>query len=357
MLGRGGAERVIVNLANMFTCHHDVVFVTQLAYSNEYTMNDKIKRLNMDTRNKAPFGIDPFFIYRTSKLRKVLKQEMPDVIITFLLFDCKLIYRSKLFLRIPLIISNSNNPYVNLSRIRLKTCLLYTLVDGCVFKTEKAKSFFPLKIQKKSIIINNLVDYNLFNITADKRDNIIGVGRLNSGKSWDIAIKAYSLLSDKITEKFYIYGEGEEYNRLNEYINELNLTGRVILAGITDDIAKIVANAKLFLFSSKHEGLPNALIEALITGTPCISTKFSGGGAEKLIDSGTNGILVPVDDFESMAEAMLKILTDRNYADMLARNAKEKAWKEYNPKNVYEQWEIYIKSVLRKKRCKHAKRY
>lgn len=342
---RGGAERAMVNLANMFSVNHKVIFVTQLEYKNEYKMNNSIKRHNMDTLNKIPFRIDPLCIRRIFQLRKVIKEEKPDVIITFLYGDGSLIYRAKLFLKIPHIISNRVDPYLFLTTTlsKIKTKALYSLVDGCVFQTNMSLRYFHSKIQKKSTVIDNLIDIRLFNTIPNiDRKGVVGVGRLYPGKGWDVAIRAFSLISDKTNENFYIYGEGEEYDKLNDYIAQLNLTGRVILAGVTDDIEEIVAGSKLFLFASEHEGLPNALIEALVLGVPCISTRFSGGGAEKLIESGENGLLVQVGDFVAMAEAILKVLNDDEYANSLGQNATERTHAEFNPEQIFAQWNNYI---------------
>lgn len=345
---RGGAERVMVNLANMFAQKYEVVFVTLKEQPNEYELSG-VKRYSLNMRGKK-HSLD--FLRSAqiiSHLREILKNEEPDVIITFIELDSLVMYISKLFLKIPQIVSIIYNPYVGLSQTHKKIIYksLYSHVDGCIFQTKNAKTFFSLKIQKKSTIINNLIDARLFDIiTTDKRKDIICVGRLTSGKSWEIAIKAFSLVSDEVEDQLIIYGEGEERTRLNEYIETLGLTERVILAGITTDTAKAIANAKLFLFSSKHEGLPNALIEALILGTPCVSTKFSGGSAEMLIESGVNGILVSIGDSEAMAKAMLKILGDCDYAALLGQNAKNLAKEMFHPSHVFTQWEKYVLSCV-----------
>lgn len=341
----------MTNLANMFADNHETIFVTLREYPNEYQVGEKVKRYNINARKKSSTIIAdiPLFILTAIKLRKFLKQEKPDVIITFMQLDSLFIYLTKLFLEIPQVISVRSDPYVELAKFPKKVIYksLYTLVDGCVFQTEVAKNFFSQKIQNKSVIINNLIDRDLFNILpANERKGIIGVGRLVPQKAWHIAIKAYSLIANDISDNFLIYGEGPDYSKLEEYISELGLSGRVILAGITNDIEKKMADAKLFLFSPDFEGLPNALIEALIIGTPCISTVFSGGGAEKLIESGVNGVLVPKGDSDKMAKAVLKVLTDNDYAEKLSQNAKKRASEEFHPCQVFEKWENYISSCV-----------
>ena len=346
-LNRGGIGRNMTNLANMFARDNEVVFVTLRELANEYLLNENVKRYNMTKRKKSPFLFADifFFLQMSIKIRKILKKEKPAIIITFFQLDSLFVFFAKAFLGIPQIVSIRSDPYVELSKIYNKILYksLYSLVDGCVFQTEAAKAFFSPKIQKKSAILNNLISTHLFDtIAVSERKDIVGVGRLVPGKAWDIAINAFSLIADKTEVKFFIYGEGDEQDYLNEYIGKLGLADRVFLAGTTDNILEIVAGAKLFLFASEHEGLPNSIIEALIVGTPCVSTRFSGGGAENLIESGANGILVPVGDYEAMAEAMLKILNDDDYARQLGQNAKEKARTEYDPERIFKEWEDYV---------------
>lgn len=353
-LNRGGIGRVMTNLANMFGENNETIFVTLREYPNEYGLNRNVKRYNMDARAKASSIISdiPLFFKMAVKLRKIIRQEKPDVVVTFMQLDSLFIFLSKLFLGIPHIVSVRSDPYVELSKIHKRVIYktLYSFVDGCVFQTEVAKQFFSSKIQSKSVIINNLIDTNLFAIKPmDKRKDIIGIGRLVPQKAWQVAIKAFSIVSADINDNFIIYGEGPDHTMLNDYINELGLTGRIFLAGITTDIEKKIANSKLFLFSPDFEGLPNALIEALIIGTPCISTNFTGGGAEMLIESGVNGILVPIGDFEAMAKAILKVITDDDYAELLSRNAKESTRAKYDPARIFSQWESYIISTVKKR--------
>ena len=353
-LNRGGMGRVMTNLANMFACSHESIFVTLRKHPDEYSLNKNVKRYNMTTREKASRMIADIYLFfqMAGKLRKILKQEKPDVIITFYQLDSLFVFLSKIFLRFPQIVSVRNDPYIELRKKhkRILYKLLYSLTDGCVFQTEHAKAFFSQKIQRKSAVIHNLIEKRLFDIIMDERKDIIGIGRLDSGKSWHVAIKAFSLIADQVIAKLFIYGGGEKHDYLSDYIEKLNLSDRVILAGYTTKVEEIVANAKLFVFASEHEGMPNAIIEALILGTPCISTRFSGGSADMLIESGINGVLVPVGDYEAMATAMLKILTDFDYAKQLGQNAKERARTEFDPEKVFGQWENFIISIIGKRK-------
>jgi glycosyltransferase involved in cell wall biosynthesis len=169
---------------------------------------------------------------------------------------------------------------------------------------------------------------------------------LTSQKNWRLAIKAFALISNRIDDNLIIYGTGVELEDLMKLTTELNLSERVTFAGVSHELDKIVVNAKLFVMSSDVEGSPNALIEALVMGVPCVSTRFDGGGVERLITSGENALVVPKGDAAALAEAMLKLLTDKDYADHIALNAKKRAFNEFNPERIYKEWEQFIVKIV-----------
>ena len=103
----------------------------------------------------------------------------------------------------------------------------------------------------------------------------------------------------------------------------------------------------MFVLSSDYEGMPNALMEAMASGLPCVSTDCGGGGARFLIRDGENGFLVPKGDEEALADAMRKILSDKELADMLGNNAR-KLQETLAPEKIYGEWEAFIKEIVEK---------
>ena len=110
--------------------------------------------------------------------------------------------------------------------------------------------------------------------------------------------------------------------------------------GATNDVAKALQTADLFVLSSDYEGMPNALMEAMAAGVPCISTDCPCGGPRELITHKKNGILVSVGDVALMTEAMKSLLQNKEYCNRLGKAVKLRAsnfkydkilrvWKEY----------------------------
>ena len=140
-----------------------------------------------------------------------------------------------------------------------------------------------------------------------------------------------------------IYGDGPLKGELQSLIDTLKLNDRVILAGQTADVVSAYKKAGVFALSSKVEGMPNALLEAMAVGLPCISTDCPCGGPKAVL-SGGNGVLVPVGDEDALAGALLSLCNDNSLKLNLSLKAKEKA-KEFEPSAVYKEWESYLKSL------------
>lgn len=106
---------------------------------------------------------------------------------------------------------------------------------------------------------------------------------------------------------FSIYGDGPLREELQKKITNDNLNGIVTLQGRTNNAQKVLNAADVFIMTSNYEGMPNALLEAMAVGLPCISTDCPTGPAE-IIDNGINGILVPVNNEAALTKAIEKYI-------------------------------------------------
>lgn len=136
---------------------------------------------------------------------------------------------------------------------------------------------------------------------------ILSVGRLTSQKAFDVLIQAFSCVRKIRPVRLLILGEGEERLRLETLVRQLDLEQDVHFLGFMQNPYPYMARAALFVLSSRWEGLPTVLIEALYLGTPIIATDCPGGSREILKD-GEYGQLVPVDCPQALADAIEKLL-------------------------------------------------
>lgn len=136
---------------------------------------------------------------------------------------------------------------------------------------------------------------------------IISAGRLSEQKDFALLIRAFAELRKDMIAKLIIIGEGEERENLTNLINVLGMEADISLPGFVENPHSWMKASSLFVLSSRWEGLPNALIEALACGVPVISTDCPSGPAE-ILENGKWGKLVPVGGQKELAAAMAQSL-------------------------------------------------
>lgn len=328
-LSSGGAERSTAALANqMAKTGHKVTILALTENTSFYpTENVDVRFLDLP-QLPATKGVSRFqaVIRRAVSLRRTVRELHPDVLVgmshimsAYAAFCTKGTHTASVG-------TERANPFVLYAG---KTMNLFRkgaslFCDGFVCQTEKAKSFFPKATQRKAAVIPNAIFNPLVFSTAvpAEREHVISaLGRLDDNKGFDVLIRAFA----KVHEAFpsytlQIFGEGTSRPDLEKLAASLGLTDAVSLPGVDGRAILQIARSSVFVLSSRSEGMPNALIEAMAAGVPCVSTQCDMGPKE-LIRDGVNGLLVPVDDIEALAEAILRILRDRSFSESLSVNA------------------------------------
>ena len=149
---------------------------------------------------------------------------------------------------------------------------------------------------------------------------ILSAGRLARLKDYPTLIKAFSHLTARRPCRLIILGEGRMRNEIEDLIGKLHLGDRVSLPGWVENPFPYMARARLFVLSSRHEGLPGVLVEAMACGCPCVSTDCPSGPAE-ILRNGQLGPLVPMGDEVALTDAMERILARPPDADALRKRA------------------------------------
>lgn len=342
----GGANRVMANLANHFsTTGANVVLINDVIFDKdlpEYEIKDSVKRVNLNIQVKSRILSN---IIRIFKLRKTIKEAHADAVVSFMGPPNIRMLLATIGLRCRKIVSVRNDPYKEYgSGLKKKlTNIIFRLADGCVFQTKEASEYFGKSIQKKSTIIYNPVGEPFYQVKrADTPHDIVTVGRLFPQKNHALLIRAFSKIAQEFPEEnLIIYGEGDLRTELEDLARNLGLENRVLLPGSTSDIPEKLAQAKIFVLSSDYEGMPNALMEAMAAGVPVISTDCPCGGPAMLIRNKIDGMLVPCNAAEALADAMREMLENEN-REALGISAKKKADIFYG-ETVYGQWEKFMR--------------
>lgn len=352
-LTKGGAERVITGLAEYFYAKgYQVWMITKFRADIEYTLSEGITRVIADLTKEEEKGRISNFFNRTLKLRKIIKDIHPDVVVSFIGKSNLRAIAATRGMGIPAVVSVRSNPAREIGSgwRRLFTFFMFGMAEGIVLQTTEAQAFFPKFIQKKTIVLQNSLNPEFIRpaYNGEKRKDIVSVGRIDTNKNQKMLIEAFAPLAKDFPDwNIVLYGDGEARISLEEQVKVLGLEERVLFKGVQTDIADKIEGSSIFVLSSKQEGMPNALIEAMVLGLAVISTDCPCGGPRDLIVPEENGLLVPVDDTMALTVALKRLMSDDELRDTISHNAARLKDKVL-PENINAQWEDYLKKISMK---------
>lgn len=320
----GGAEVYVKDLSINMVSKGNEVFILFLnsasdigrdqEYEKKFLLDLKKNGINYDfigykARKNIFFGIK-----RIRKLTAIIK---PDLI------HCHLYYAAvyALFTKKYKIIYTHHNIKLGAPKFLYK--IFDTRINAYIGICYSCQNMLK-KITKKPVIkINNAVDIKKINKKIDNINKtsvkIIFVGRLSKQKNIDLLLKALKETNNKgVTLE--IAGEGPEKEKLQKLVKELSLVDTVKFLGNQSDIPKLLSNSDIFAMSSSYEGLPIALIEATLTGLPCIVTNV--GGCAEIIHQAMNGIVIDDNNNpKEYAEGLKRLIDSKELRKQLSINA------------------------------------
>lgn len=350
-LNRGGAERVITNLCNEYLSKkHQVTIVTCIRALPQYSLDRRVRHICID---RLPEEKDQNkimrFIRRRKSLRRLLNSLSIDIMLNILPEPSFLALSLKNKYSFPMIVSVRSDPVMEYGFLPyyLMMRLWYPRADGFIMQTKEAKNYFPQSIRRKAAVIPNPINMEAVreSFAGERKKEIVAVGRLTEEKNYPLLIQVYQKISSKFPEyKLLIYGEGELRQELEALIEKLGLKNKAFLAGRKEDIFERIYKSSLFVMTSDHEGMPNALMEAMALGLPVISTNCPCGGPGFLIQNQKNGLLVEPGNKQELEKAMEELLSDQAYAKKLGEQAGRIA-KMLSPEKIYQKWEKYLSYI------------
>lgn len=341
----GGAQRVTYNLIKwlMTNTKADVYLIT---FSQ--TQESQCFDLSLVHHFVIPGG----YIKKINTIRKIIKSISPDVLITMGTSDAIFDVPACAGLKVKHIISERNDPTHFAGKIltRIMSRALMRFADGYIFQTKDAQHFYGEKISRRSVVIPNPLlhtgDMPEMQYTGKDTKIIVTAGRLNKQKNHPLLIKAFKkVLYSHPDYKLVIYGEGPERKQDERLIKELGLKERVLLPGATKDVLAKIYNASMFVFPSYFEGMPNALMEAMALGIPCISTDCPCGGPRELLVNRKSGLLVPVDDEYAMVDAINYMIEHPKESKSMGQNAM-RIRETHNVDKICRMWYDYFFEIM-----------
>ncbi len=353
-LGKGGAERVVVNLAEHFCQEgYEILLVTSRRLPEEYEMTFPARRRLLEEEIAgAPFGRIGRIPARIIGLGKIWREEAPDMIVSFIGKMNLYAMLSTAGLRIPVILSVRSDPAREYpSRFqKLLAGRLFGRAAGVIFQTQDAAAAFPKRVRARAAVLPNALDESFMKgrCVGMRENEIVMVGRLDANKNHQLLLRAFAgIRKDYPDMRIMIYGRrlpgSDTEPLLRALAEELGIADCVHFMGRQSDIRAKIERARIFVLASDYEGMPNALLEAMATGLAVIATDCPCGGPASVIRDGENGILIPVGDERALAEALTRILSDQAFEERLGKEAAKLA-EDLSPERVCRQWQEEIES-------------
>lgn len=257
--------------------------------------------------------------------------------------NCKIIYAER------------NAPEIEFSKYSSEKEHLFKLLSnatGAVLQTNDELKFYEGRL-KNAVVINNPVKANLPEpFEEERRKVVVNFCRIAEQKNLPLMINAF--IEFRKTHQDYIleiYGntveKNEEELKLNylKMISSLNAEEYIKILPPRADIHSVVRDCAMFVSSSDFEGLSNSMLEAMAIGLPCVCTDCLGGGAREMITDSENGLLVPMNNVDALAQAMCRMADDKKLSERCSKNA-AKVRETHNVKTIAAKWLDAIENFI-----------
>lgn len=357
-INKGGAERDMVSLANYMAKDNDVSVILLDGSQSEYQLSNTVAKhiLGDGITQKRSFKA---IFKRIIDLRKIIVENNIECVYCFAPLYAIYTLLSMIGVRnkCKVICAVHYNPFYRekfQGRLnRLLERIVLPRADGFVFLCNRMKEYYSYskRIQRKSIIIPNglVIDGmkdDVIPFLAREYNRMCAVGRLDPVKDYPTMIRVFSQFHKKHTDFFLdIYGDGNDRERIERVISELNADDYVFLHGNVSDVIERIEKTRYFLMTSESESWGLSLMEAMATGLVCISFDCDFGPREFICNK-VNGFLVPNRSEKLLLDAMEEAVGDIESSETISRNALS-VREKYKADDILLKHKKYIESVIR----------
>jgi GalNAc-alpha-(1->4)-GalNAc-alpha-(1->3)-diNAcBac-PP-undecaprenol alpha-1,4-N-acetyl-D-galactosaminyltransferase len=355
-LGPGGAERVATTLCNEWSARGDqVTLVPTFSGGGKpfYEVSNNVEIIYLadlvSSGSKSPWN----YVRRFFALRNLIRTKKPDVVISFLANVNVAAILTTSLLVAPVICCERRNPSSQpVSLFWEFACrMTYRFTDMLVVQTESVENtigrLYP-HLKRVRTVANPLPDGVILikkEDVARARKILLSLGRLSDEKQVDKIITAFTKISSDYPDwDLRIYGDGPMRAQLDNLIQSIGIQNRVFIMGRTITPWIVMAEADAFVMTSKYEGFPNALLEAMGVGLPCVVFDCPSGPKEITRD-GQDAFLVPFDD-ESILEIKLRELMGNDALRIqMGKQARDNVVARYSTPSVVAKWDSLFREI------------
>lgn len=353
-LTSGGAERVLTTMANYWAGQGWQVTVVTLVEQDDlpfYPLHPAVVRNGIGVLSPSgnPLQAIARNVGRLRALRSAIVASRPDVVISFLDRMNVLTLLATRGTGIPVIASEHTDPNLAARHKvwdRLRN-LTYPRAAQIVVLSDSAKQFFSPSLQDRIRIVPNPIVVDVANEPPVRNGHrrIAALGRLGPEKGFDLLISAFSQVSPQFPDwELVIWGEGVLRPELEAQRSDSGVAGRIALPGRTTTPHRELRTADLYVLSSRREGFPMALAEAMACGLPAVAFDLPSG-PRSIIREGVDGVLVSNGDVAALADGMSKLMADDALRSRMAARAPE-VLERFGVERVMAIWQEIIDGAL-----------
>ncbi len=362
----GGAQRVVSNLSLHLPDRFNIYIIVHDSSCIDYPYQGTLLDLAEGHQDNI-LGKVKILFKRIIKLRRIKKKYKLDTVVSFMegpnIVNILSGGKSRNIVSVRNNISDSYQDfYGKVYKILIR--FLYPHADRIVVVCKYVKE----QLWREYGVPEELIDFiynplDLQNIATKMKEElpaeysnvfnhpvIINVGRLNVQKGHDMLLKSFKLVREQVSDvRLIIAGKGEREKELKNLVSKLGLTGSVIFTGFQENPFQFIARSDVFVFSSLYEGFGNAMVEAMACALPVISFDCRAGIREilapesdyrqeaKEIEYTDYGVLVPPENVELLAEAMLTLLNNKDLQQKYRKLAIERT-RDFSLANIIDNW-------------------
>jgi GalNAc-alpha-(1->4)-GalNAc-alpha-(1->3)-diNAcBac-PP-undecaprenol alpha-1,4-N-acetyl-D-galactosaminyltransferase len=331
-MAAGGAERVAATLVNYWSANgHKVALITVASSDLDfYPLDQHVTRIGLDLIRSSTgwydFVVNNF--NRVRKLRSAIRAFKPEVILSFMDATNVRVLLASIGTGIPVVVEEHIDPtQVPKGRIfKMLRHLLYKRASAVVVLTPGIARWASSFVKKDAIhVIPNPISEQFFRNSrlepARDGHRVIAIGRLEAQKGFDMLLKAFAQCAPEHPGwTLKIIGDGSERDQLQSQAATLRISDRVAWEPAVREPQTELHRSDLFVLSSRYEGLPMVLLEAMACGLPVISFDCPSGPGD-IIQDGEDGLLVPPNDIDALARAMSRLMSDSDERRRLGERA------------------------------------
>ena len=348
-LGAGGAEKIVNMLA-----HHrhelgdkvDVIAVNATNSASFFPYKDAIAIHALGGNSGA--GIGGNFV-RLRRLRRRLQALQPQLVISLLTKINVMVGIATIGLETSIIMSERNNFTVQTMHPawRFLVRVFVGRAATLVMQTELARVSLPDRLKKRAVVIPNPVTPAPFNgRISGEQAKFVAVGRLERQKGFDLLLEAFARAAEQLpSASLAIFGEGPERPALKRLADRLGISARLVMPGTTRTPQEWLEAGNIFVLSSRFEGFPNVLLEALLTGMATVSFDCPWGPSEIFRNEDCYP-LVPAADVDALAAALVRVASDPETKRRLEKMGPRVAAR-FSESSVFARWDGIIERTVR----------